>query len=102
MTKIFKALQATQGDPSHGAVTLSSQFSTVNGQLKTHIGQFKAFIKYWSGKLGSWKPNLTIKREHLTKTYIRWLKLTLKVGMVQWKTFNGEWKTKIWTKDMKI
>ena len=25
-TKIFKALQATQGDPTHGAVTLSSQF----------------------------------------------------------------------------
>ena len=31
----------------------------------------------------------------MTKTYIRWLKLTLKVGMVQWKTFNGEGKTKI-------
>ena len=29
MTKISKALQATQGDLSHGAVTLSSQFSTV-------------------------------------------------------------------------
>ena len=28
-TKISKALQATQGNPSHGAVTLSSQFSTV-------------------------------------------------------------------------
>ena len=27
--KISKALHATQGDPSHGAVTLSSQFSTV-------------------------------------------------------------------------
>ena len=29
--KIFKALQATQSDWSHGAVILSSQFSTVCG-----------------------------------------------------------------------
>ena len=28
-TKISKPLQATQGDPARGAVTLSSQFSTV-------------------------------------------------------------------------
>ena len=28
-TKTSKALQATQDDPSHGAVTLSSQFGTV-------------------------------------------------------------------------
>ena len=28
-TKIFKALHPTQGDPSYGAVTFSSQFSTV-------------------------------------------------------------------------
>ena len=28
--KISKALQATQGDPSYGAATLSSQFSTVD------------------------------------------------------------------------
>ena len=32
-TNIFKALQATQGNPSHGPVNLSSQFSTVSSEI---------------------------------------------------------------------
>ena len=43
-TKISKALQATQGDLSHGAVTLSSQFSTVDGDLTTFVLCFKTVV----------------------------------------------------------